>query len=115
MLRVEPALQNSAGRRLALNLRVVLKLSDGVTTSRAMACANGRPRSLAVCWLPQDRQPEIPLFIGFSHTLLILKEGPNARGKPRRSAKHGGHPQAELVGVGLTNRLGWPQTRGATN
>ena len=31
----------------------------------------------------------------------------NARGKPRRSAKHGGHPQAELVGVGLTNRLGW--------
>jgi hypothetical protein len=32
---------------------------------------------------------------------------PNARGKPRRSAKHGGHPQAQLVGVGLTNRLGW--------
>lgn len=32
---------------------------------------------------------------------------PNARGKPRRSAKHGGHPQAELVGVGLTNWLGW--------
>ena len=32
---------------------------------------------------------------------------PNARGKPRRSAKHGGHPQAELVGVGLTNLLGW--------
>lgn len=31
---------------------------------------------------------------------------PNARGKPRRSAKHGGHPQAELVGVGLTNQLG---------
>ena len=34
-------------------------------------------------------------------------ERTNARGKPRRSAKHGGHPQAELVGVGLTNRLGW--------
>jgi len=31
---------------------------------------------------------------------------PNARGKPRWSAKHGGHPQAELVGVGLTNLLG---------
>jgi len=30
-----------------------------------------------------------------------------ARGKPRRIAKHGGHPQAELVGVGLTNQLGW--------
>lgn len=29
-----------------------------------------------------------------------------ARGKPRRSAKHGGHPQAELVGLCLTNWLG---------
>ena len=91
---------------MAITLRVVPKLSDGVTTSRAMACAMGRPRCLALSWLPKDRQPEIPLSIGFSHTLLILKEGPNARGKPRRSAKHGGHPQAELVGVGLTNRLG---------
>ena len=80
-----------------------------------MACANGRPRSLAVCWLPQDRQPEIPLFIGFSHTLLILKEGPNARGKPRRSAEHGGHLQAELVGVGLTNPLGLAQMRNMAN
>ena len=32
--------------------------------------------------------------------------GPNAHGKPRRSAKHGGHPQAQLVGVGLTTQLG---------
>lgn len=32
---------------------------------------------------------------------------PNARGKPRRSAKHGGYPQAELVGVGLTKWLGY--------
>jgi len=37
---------------------------------------------------------------------------PNARGKPRRSAKHGGHPQEELVGVGLTNLLGWWQMFG---
>lgn len=35
------------------------------------------------------------------------KRALNARGKPRRSAKHGGYPQAKLVGVGLTNRLGW--------
>ena len=35
------------------------------------------------------------------------KKQANARGKPRRSAKHGGHPQAELVGVGLTAELGW--------
>ena len=32
---------------------------------------------------------------------------PNARGKPRRSAEHEGHPQAELVGVGLTKWLGF--------
>ena len=31
---------------------------------------------------------------------------PNARGKPHRSAKHAGNPQAELVGVGLTKQLG---------
>lgn len=31
---------------------------------------------------------------------------PNARGKPRRSAKHVGHPQVKLVGVGLTDQLG---------
>ena len=30
----------------------------------------------------------------------------NARGKPHRSAKHGGYQQAELVGVGLTKQLG---------
>lgn len=46
------------------------------------------------------------------HSLKILDElvrfhaMPNARGKPRQSAKHGGNPQAELVGVGLTNWLG---------
>ena len=34
-------------------------------------------------------------------------DGTNARGKPRRSTKCGGHPKAELVGVGLTNWLGW--------
>jgi hypothetical protein len=32
---------------------------------------------------------------------------PNARGKPHRSAKHGGNLQAKLVGVGLTEKLGW--------
>ena len=47
---------------------MVPKLGDGVTTSRAMACAIGRPRSLAVSWLPKDRQPEIPLLIGLAHT-----------------------------------------------
>ena len=31
----------------------------------------------------------------------------NARGKPHRSTKCGGYQQAELVGVGLTNLLGW--------
>ena len=36
----------------------------------------------------------------------IVHERPNAHGKPRRSAQHGGHPQAELVGVGLTKWLG---------
>jgi len=42
-----------------------------------------------------------------AHLLVV----PNARGKPRRSAKHGGHPQAKLVGVGLTKQLGWWQMR----
>jgi hypothetical protein len=31
---------------------------------------------------------------------------PNASGKPRRSAKRGGHQQLQAVGVGLTNMLG---------
>lgn len=31
----------------------------------------------------------------------------NACGKLRWRVKHGGRPQAELVGVGLTNQLGW--------
>jgi hypothetical protein len=44
-----------------------------------------------------------------NHIRTAAKLRPNARGKPRRSAKHGGHPQAELVGVGLTNWLGWWQ------
>ena len=34
-------------------------------------------------------------------------EKPNARGKPHRSAKRAGNLQAELVGVGLTDTLGW--------
>ena len=38
--------------------------------------------------------------------VVVDFEKPNDLGKPRRSAKHGGHPQAELVGVGLTNPLG---------
>ena len=41
-----------------------------------------------------------------NHIRTAAKLRPNARGKPRRSAKHGGHPQAELVGVGLTKWLG---------
>ena len=41
-----------------------------------------------------------------NHIRTAEKLRPNARGKPRQSAKHGGHPQAELVGVGLTNQLG---------
>src|SRR5260221_493486 len=92
-----------------MTLRVVPKLGDGVTTSRAMACAIGRPRYLAVSRLPKDRQPEIPLFIGLAHAWTIQIKGPNARGKPRRSTKCGGHPQAELVGVGLTDWLGRAQ------
>ena len=36
-----------------------------------------------------------------------VQHAPNARGKPHRSAKHVGYQQAELVGVGLTNLLGW--------
>src|SRR3989442_418665 len=92
-------------------LRVVPKLGDGVTASRAMACAIGRPCCLEVSRLPKDRQPEIPLFIGLAHAWTIQIKGPNARGKPRRSAKHGGYLQAELVGVGLTNWLGRAQRR----
>ena len=34
-------------------------------------------------------------------------EKPNATGKPHRSAKRAGNPQVELVGVGLTDTLGW--------
>jgi hypothetical protein len=29
----------------------------------------------------------------------------NASGKGRRNAKHGGQPQAELLGTGFTNQL----------
>ena len=36
----------------------------------------------------------------------FMQTFPNARGKPHRSAKHGGYQQAELVGVGLTKQLG---------
>jgi len=32
---------------------------------------------------------------------------PNATGKPHRSAKRAGNPQVKLVGVGLTDTLGW--------
>jgi hypothetical protein len=45
-------------------------------------------------------------FLGALEVQHCRSALPNARGKPRRSAKHGGHPQAELVGVGLTNQLG---------
>ena len=41
----------------------------------------------------------------------VREEMPNARGKPHRSAQHGGNQQAKLVGVGLTKQLGWWQTR----
>jgi len=40
---------------------------------------------------------------------------PNARGKPRRSAKRGGDPQAQLVGVGLTAQLGCGAKERATS
>lgn len=46
------------------------------------------------------------LITGYSHWAAMPEPPSNARGKPRRSAKHGGHPQAELAGVGLTNQLG---------
>ena len=41
----------------SLAMYFVPKLGDGITTSRAMACANGRPRALAVSRLPKGRQP----------------------------------------------------------
>lgn len=37
---------------------------------------------------------------------MTCSKRPNARGKPHRSAQHGGNQQAELVGVGLTKQLG---------
>ncbi len=46
---------------------VVPKLGDGVTTSRAMACANGRPRSQAVRWPPKDGQFTWHGFDGVAH------------------------------------------------
>ena len=39
--------------------------------------------------------------------LIQGNQKPNATGKPHRSAKHEGNQQAELVGVGLTEKLGW--------
>jgi len=36
---------------------------------------------------------------------------PNATGKPHRSAKRAGNLQAELVGVGLTAKLGWGEKK----
>jgi hypothetical protein len=50
-----------------MNLRVVLKLGDGVTTSRAMVYAIGRPHYLPVRWLPQDRQFIWPDSDGVAH------------------------------------------------
>ena len=43
----------------------------------------------------------------FATLLTSCNQKPNARGKPHRSAKRAGYPQAELVGVGLTEKLGW--------
>jgi hypothetical protein len=48
---------------------VVPKLSDGVTTSRAMACAGGRPRSQAGRWPPQDGQFTWHGFVRVAHDL----------------------------------------------
>lgn len=48
---------------------VVPKLSDGVTTSRAMACAGGRPRSQAGRWPPKDGQFIWHGFGGVAHDL----------------------------------------------
>lgn len=62
----------------------------------------------------QEKPYAIPTAITIPKIILGMRflNAPNARGKPRRSAKHGGHPQAELVGVGLTNLLGWCQMFG---
>jgi hypothetical protein len=46
---------------------LVPKLSDGVTTSRAMVCAGGRPRSQAGRWPPQDGQFTWHGFGGVAH------------------------------------------------
>src|SRR5690606_13133795 len=42
-----------------------------------------------------------------SRSTMACRQEPNATGKPHRSAKHGGNQQAQLVGVGLTEKLGW--------
>jgi len=60
--------------------------------------------AIAVCKKPGITAMET-IFI--MSAAVELAEPSNARGKPRRSTKCGGHPQAQLVGVGLTNRLGW--------
>ena len=61
----------------------------------------------------------IPCILDFQmrsrvDSLLFLRR-PNARGKPRRSAKRGGDPQAQLVGVGLTAQLGCGAKERATS
>ena len=62
--------------------------------------------------LDQADQLWEPVFLKVCRAVHMVFKKPNARGKPRRSAKHGGHPQAQLVGVGLTNLLGWWQMFG---
>ena len=43
----------------------------------------------------------------FATLLTSCTQKPNATGKPHRSAKRAGNLQAKLVGVGLTDTLGW--------
>jgi hypothetical protein len=78
----------------------VPQLSDGVTASRAMACANGRG-----IWLFGNSGFNTLQNARFGILYSAKPATPNARGKPRRSEAEGTDPR-QRGGVGLTNQLG---------
>ena len=70
-------------------------------TAPTITKPNSRPSRPALTATTQERG----LSSGKNGRGVGILAKPNARGKPHRSAKHGGYQQAELVGVGLTDGM----------
>src|SRR5690606_28338880 len=71
-----------------------------------------RKQALDLGWVVVDtRLAKLQIeFFGRAHEIKrvatpCIRKWPNARGKPHRSAKHGGYQRQHAVGVGLTDEL----------